>query len=585
MIHMRIVLYFFYLITMTSPYLVAVAQQENLEVVVEGISGALRENVEAGLRIKRLADENRPLPAETRLRWLDEQAGQDIRLALQPFGYYEPVISGELTRVAGGWRAVYKIDPGKPVRIDSVDVQILSAGSNDPVFQELLTNLPFEKGQILQHQPYQELKQTLGAIAAERGYFEARFQRSEIAIDLVSQTAAITLYFDTGERYRYGEIVFEQDTFAPEFLNRFLSIKPGDPYDAKTLLQFQADLIASDYFSEVLVSAAPDRAVNRIIPVVITLTPRKQSQYRFGLGYGTDTGVRGRAGLDRRWSNQWGHRYEIEALASEIQYSIAAKYEIPGLDPRTDSYGVSTQIRREDSDEKDTLVARIGGFKLYQDGPWLKTLALDYHWENFTISGEDKTSRLLIPRIHWARVDTKDRLIVENGSRFSFEIKGGADFLLSDVSFVQALVSSKWIKSLGEKSRFITRADLGTTLIDDSDFSALPTSLRFFAGGDNSVRGYSLDSIGPRDSSDDVIGGKHLLVGSIEYEYEVRERWSVALFVDGGDAFDDSPDFKTGIGVGLRWRSPVGPVRIDIAHGLDDPGDSFRLHLTVGPDL
>ena len=115
----------------------------------------------------------------------------------------------------------------------------------------------------------------------------------------------------------------------------------------------------------------------------------------------------------------------------------------------------------------------------------------------------------------------------------------------------------------------------------------LPTSLRFFAGGDASVRGYAYNSIGPTDEEGVVIGGKNLLVGSLEYEHRVWDGWSLAAFVDSGDAFDGaSPELKTGAGVGLRWRSPVGPVRIDLASGLDrPPGDAFRFSFSIGPEL
>ena len=190
-----------------------------------------------------------------------------------------------------------------------------------------------------------------------------------------------------------------------------------------------------------------------------------------------------------------------------------------------------------------------------------------------------------MPGLNWTYVSTNDPLNVDQGFRINLQLRGANENLLSDTSFIQAAVRSKWIYSFTETSRFILRGDVGTTVLEN-DFSAIPASIRFFTGGDRTVRGYSLDSIGPRDENDEVIGGKHLMVGSLEYDYRIRDQWSIAAFIDSGDAFDDeAPEFKTGVGVGVRWQSPVGPVRVDLASGLNEPGDTIRLHFNLGPDL
>jgi len=165
-------------------------------------------------------------------------------------------------------------------------------------------------------------------------------------------------------------------------------------------------------------------------------------------------------------------------------------------------------------------------------------------------------------------------------------LQGSYEFAISDLSFLQALMGIKWIQTLGERHRLIGRADGGTTLIADEDFPSFPSSLRFYAGGDRSVRGYRRDSIGPEDDEGDNIGGKHLVVASIEYEYRILDNWAVAAFADVGDAFDnETPELRTGVGLGVRWFSPIGPVKVDLASGLDEPGDPIRLHLSVGPEL
>jgi translocation and assembly module TamA len=143
---------------------------------------------------------------------------------------------------------------------------------------------------------------------------------------------------------------------------------------------------------------------------------------------------------------------------------------------------------------------------------------------------------------------------------------------------------TKWAFPLGEANRLLARADLGFTLKED--FEELPASVRYFAGGDNSVRGYGFETLGPTNEEGDVIGGSYLATFSVEFDRLISKKWSVAAFVDTGNAFDSLDfDFKTGVGLGLRWYSPLGPIRLDVAHPLDDPDRDYRLHITLGPDL
>ncbi len=559
------------------------AEGKPLKVSINGLEGRSLDNVRLYLGIWKMNDA--PVANPVRLRFFHNRAEEEIRRALQPFGLYRPVIESDLKETPTVWEAHYTVSPGDPVRITELEVQIEGDGRDDPVYQRLLDSLPLAQGQVLEHPRYQDIKAALQNIAAERGYFDARLKVSRAVVNMQSYQAMITIHFDTGPRYSLGQVSFQQDALDPKFLDRYRDFQPGDPYEVDKLLSLQSDLINSEYFDQVEVQASPDRAEDLTLPVEVLLEPRKPRKYIAGIGYGTDTGVRGRLGVEGRYVNRQGHRYRIDLLASQIKYGLAGEYTIPGADPRTDRFGIRLSHTEEDSDTKTAATTILGFTKQSQLGPWLQVLSLDYLYETFEFSGEEQTTTLLIPGAEWSRVDAKDRLYARDGSRLSLGIKGAYEGLLSDVTFTQGTVNGKWIKSIGADGRFIARGQFGATLISGG-FDKLPASLRFFAGGDRSVRGYSLDSIGPRDADDEVVGAKYLTVGSVEYDHSVRENWSVAAFVDAGDAFDDeAPDLKFGAGLGVRWLSPVGPVRVDLAHGFNEPGDAIRLHLTIGPDL
>lgn len=552
-------------------------------VTVEGVDGPLRDNVLAYLELNRFA--GKPAPEESRLRWLHANAERNIRDALEPFGYYEPVIEATLNRTAGGWEARYRIQPGRALRIAMLDVRVLGEGARDPIFQKLLTSLPLAKGQILEQPKYEQIKQNLETLATERGYFDARFTERAIRVDLQTYEAVISLHYDTGQRYRFGDISFKQDILSPKLLNRYPRFKPGDPYDANELLKLQSDLGGSPYFSQVQINAQPDDATDTA-PVDVTLEPNKKRKYSAGLGYGTDTGVRGKLKMEQRWINRQGHHYEAEMQLSPIKSLIGGKYMIPGRDPITDEYALTAGYTLQSNDQDFELIA-LGGSWQRQDGKWLKNYNLSFQYEDYQVGDEPRaTSLLLIPGLNWTWVDADDRLYTTRGLLFGFELRGASTALLSDINFVQGVLRLKGVYALNDDSRLLARGDLGATAIRE-DFEELPASLRFYTGGDASVRGYSYNSIGPTDDQGKVVGGKNLLVGSLEYEHRVWNDWSLAAFVDSGDAFDGAaPELKTGVGVGVRWRSPVGPVRIDFASGLDrPPGDTFRFSFSIGPDL
>jgi translocation and assembly module TamA len=169
-----------------------------------------------------------------------------------------------------------------------------------------------------------------------------------------------------------------------------------------------------------------------------------------------------------------------------------------------------------------------------------------------------------------------------DGLRWSLDLLGSVS---PDASpFAQALSETRWVHPAGGRGRWILRQQTGATLADQ--LSDLPLSKRFFAGGDNSVRGYAFQELGSRNAEGEVQGGRYLVTASAEFEQMLWRQWGAALFVDTGDAFDDSAlDLKTAAGLGLRWRSPVGLLRLDVAQPVNDPEADWRLHLSLGSEL
>ena len=561
---------------------------KDLSVVMRGVETTLRTNIEGLLDIWQF--HGKRIPSVSRMRFMHRQATEQIQSALRPYGYYRATVDARLSDLGNKWQAVYKIVPGDRVKVNKTSIKVTGSGKDDPEFKQLadFAAANIRKGIALDQQLYEAIKQNILNSAANLGYFDSEFMINEILVDLESYTADVTLHFNTGERYRLGELLVTEDVdwLSEELLAKYIELEELEYFDAGKIQKVQSDLGNTSYYDSVLVRASADDAVEKVIPVNVDLEHQNPKQFVYGVGYGTDTGARVSFGLTRRRVNRSGHHYLVQTRLSEIGYEVGGTYTIPTGDPRTDSYGLTLNIEEEDSDSRDFRNVEIGGNYRYLDGLWFKTYALNYQLEENRLDGDD--SSLLIPSIEWVRTspfELEKRLNVYRGDSLKLELRGASDAILSDTNFIQAQVTAKKIISFESGKRFIFRGSLGATAVED--FLNFPLSLRFYTGGDTTVRGFDFDTIGTQDDEDNVLGGKNLVEFSAEYEVPFnRPNFSWAVFGDVGDAFNESVKLRNSFGIGLRWRSPFGPIRLDLARGLDNPNNGgYRLHFGLGPDL
>jgi len=559
-------------------------EQPQLFVTIEGVNGQEARNIRNLLQIYEFNE--RSAPGAARVRYLHNQAERNIRRALAPYGYYRPTIEDSLERRENNWYAHYRITPGEPVLIRNVTIEFDGEARNDQAFSQLRRQLPVQQGQRLRHSEYESARSRIRDMASERGYYEARFTTAELNIDLKDYAADIVLVLDSGPRYRFGTVTFPDDSHLDEdVLRRFIGFEEGQYITSSDLLQLQLGMSDSDYFSRVEIRPQWSEAnEQKEVPVRVDLEPNERTFYQFGLGYGTDTGPRVSFDQNRRWVNTRGHRFNTQFQFSEIMNTIAGAYIIPGQRPQTDQYAIRSQWTDEDTGNTRSERLRIGVSWQKELTRTQRIISLDWQTERDRIDGERRDTEYLIPSAQWTRIHADNRLNVSDGFRLSLTLRGAAEALLSDSDFAQSVISGKYVKRFHPQTRFIARAEGGTTVT--SDFSQIPTSLRFYAGGDASVRGYGYRTISPTNDKGEVLGGRHMMTGSAEIDYEFRANQRMAIFVDSGQVFNDIRDpVRVGAGVGYRWQSPVGPIRVDLAHGFSGPGDKIRLHLTIGPDL
>jgi translocation and assembly module TamA len=564
------------------------------DVRIEGVKDEqMLDNIRGALSLERLNPKRRQSLSQSRLAYLLRRAPRETRQALEAFGYYDVQVQPRIERDGDQLDVVLAVTLGEPVRVRESRIAIDGPGRDEKSLARLIKRFEPAVGQPFHHGIYEQNRDGISRGLEELGFFEAELVTRQVTVTRAERSADIDLAWTSGPRFAHGPATFEGHPFRPGMLDRLVPWQPGDPFDQARLRDLQASLVALDYFSGVDIRPLPEQAVDGQVPVQVNLVPSKRTVYSAGVRSGTDTGLGVTLGLDRRWVNDRGHKLRTLASLAQRRNDITSQYKIPAFAWLDGWYTASASLRDEQVANVDSRLVELVGSRSGRLGRWTLTAALNLRRERFqdALTGQDFAySTLVFPSLLAQWSDNDGELYPERAHGLRVELSGGSDAIGSDVDFVQLRTEGLMIRSFAERHRLLLRAEAGTTVTNQ--FDQFPPSLRFFAGGDRSVRGYGYKEIGQvivlPSGERVVLGGKHLLVASVEVERMFTAQWGGAAFVDVGDTFDslDLVDWQVGLGVGVRWRSPVGPVRLDLAHGLgDDARQSIRLHLNIGPNL
>ena len=551
------------------------------EIEVTGLSSEQEANVRAYLSLSKAACDD----PNWKVQRFFKQSTVQIQQALRAVGYYHPEISKSLNWEGDCWISSFTVDPGEPVLIDLLDVQVLGLGSEDTFFTEFLHENSIKIGDTVNHGQYEKLKKDLHTLADAKGYFDSSFAVKRLDIDPVRNKARIHLHLQTGRRYYINQIDIEPNVLHMDFSRQYLAIDKGQAYDRELIVKSHQLLDSAGYFKDIQLKYMKKQAEDYYAPLVVKLKNLPRHVLSAGVGYDTDLGFRLSAGYKNRYLNDRGHQFISDLNLSLKKSHLIMEYVMPLSNPLKDRLSFFTGLTFEDTTNIDSKKLDLGvrlSNRFYRQ--LVLAEQLNFVAEKFrnTKSEPYQTSFLLVPGISLSNVRAKtDRHYLE-GYKYMFQLNGAHRNVGSSVSFLQARLHVKFAYATFWGGRVISRLDLGAMAVDN--FEDLPSSYRFYAGGDNSVRGYDYKSIGQRDKSGEVIGGRYLTTASLEYEQRIIENWSLAAFVDAGDAFSKDPNIKLGVGLGIRWYSVVGPVRVDIAVPSEDPGD-VHFHFSLSTAL
>lgn len=486
---------------------------------------------------------------------------------------------------------------GEPVKVRNRDIRIEGEGGRDRYLSEDIAAFQPQQGAVFDHATYEASKLKIVNRLAERGYLDADFQTRKVAVTRAEHAADIDLSWVSGIRYDMGPTHFNQDYFRPGLLDQLVYWDEGSYYHQGKLDRLRQSLSGLDYFSSIDIQPDPENAVDGRVPVEVNLKLAPRNIYSAGVSYGTEFGAGFLVGLERRYVNSRGHKLKTLLDYAQNRKTLTTAYRIPAFKWLDGWYTASIQLYDEQTDYIDTRLIKLTGSRSGQlSERWTATAsihALRERWlyelvddgQGDAIAAQYRYASYLYPELQAKYVGVDDQLFPRRGFTGTITARGGSGG--DSTTFGQLHALGYWFRGIGDDSRLIVRGEIGRTWTNT--LSDLPPSLRFYAGGDRSIRGYQFREVGPRINTEGgrySVGGKNVITGSVEFEHYYKGGpLGGAVFVDSGSAYDNDVDVHTGVGIGVRYRSPIGPVRVDIAHGLDSPDSVVGLYLNIGTSL
>ena len=567
------------------------ASAAGVKIEINGLPDEQRDAVRASLALANY-DKRDISPSELRVAYRD--AEDQIKRALEPFGFYDPKVTNHLTGdEAAGWTARFDVTRGDATVVREERVEVAGEGKEQRRVAAAVEAFAPKVGERLDHATYEASKSVVDTTLRGAGFLDAKYTSRRVTVRPEENSATVDLTWDSGPRYKFGAVRFSGDApFPEEFLRQFVPWREDAYFNSEQVLNLQQRLVDADYFALVAVQPALDEKKDGTVPLDVLLQRDERTVYSGEVYYSTDFGIGVRVGAERRWLNKKGHKADAKVEYSERLQQTAVRYKIPrpGRDDRSYDFGVGYRDETTDVNRSRNYQIAATRSEKHWHG-FTRTMGLKYLVGDFEI-GQDEdnleygNSNLLFAEATLSRRRLNDRLTPRKGYVLEFGGRLASEAVVSDTDLAQVFGRFTWLLPQGDTGRFKLRAEAGAMTV--GNFDALTPDLRFYAGGDRSLRGFDYHDIGEVSANGNIIGGEFLAVASAEYEHYFNESWGAAVFVDAGDAFINGFSLNVGAGVGVRWRSPLGPVRVDIGFPVqsDLPTEtSWRLHVLLGPDL
>ncbi|MFD2365544.1 autotransporter assembly complex family protein [Pseudoduganella sp. GCM10020061] len=536
---------------------------------------------------------------QEQLARLVRAAPAQARTLVETEGYYSAQITAQLDTGAAQPVARVRVEPGEPVRVADVDVALRgftpSEGATPFDADALRAGWTLPPGRIFRQADWEAAKRNLLRQVMLTRYPRARLAASSATVDPDTRRATLAVTVDSGPEMRFDGLKIEGlSRYPASIIENLNPINPGDEYSEAQLQAFQARLQDTGYFSGVEVvadmSGVVEAEVEELeegqrqpappvtsVPVIVRVTENKYKNVSVGLGFSTNTGYRSQLNYDDL--DVYGLRMKSALTLESRRQTAMADFFLPtSARGYNDSFG--TSIERNDLNGEVTTAATVALRRSWGTPLLERSLTLELMTEKKQVGDQVRSRSKSLPLMFsWTKRELDNLVLPSKGYVLNAQLGGAVLPILTDERFVRALVRGIYYRPLSPQSTLVLRGEFGALASRQKD--GVPSAYLFRAGGDQSVRGYGYQDLGVREG-EAIVGGRYLATGSAEYQYWFKPRWGAAVFVDAGNAADKLRDLKpeVGVGVGARWRSPVGPINVDVAYG--EAAREVRLHFSLG---
>ena len=551
---------------------------------IEGVDGHLSDNIQAYMNTL-------PKISKKRSMMFSREVRDETSKALTALGYYNSKVEVKLPDFKNEQdrTMVISVDAGKPMFIRNCSINIVGEGAYFSSFDRLIKDSGIKTYAIINHSSYDKLKSDLLTNARVLGFFDARYLSSVIMVYPEENAADVFLTLDTGRRYKFGDLIADEKTrklLHPS--ESVLTFKSGDYYTQKALTQTQTALMQTGFYKSIDLSPDLDKKQDYTVPVNLDLERQSYNLMRTGVGFSTDEGPRILLGWDKPLLNDYGHSFSSYARLSMVKQDAQAIYKIPHRNTNLNYFYI--KLAQIYTDLNDTESRTSHASFHYVDNfhkKWRRDYYLALEYEDYEQSKERDYPLNLMPGILLSRRESSGGIDPHTGYSLSFDLTGASE-CITDQSFVRLVTTLKGIFSPQDDTRVVYRLQGGA--IAGPDSRHMPASLRFFAGGDQSVRGFGYLDESPRDKSGGLIGGRYMATGTLEYQFPIGiDSSRMAVFADVGTVFNDAYESKNnmlyGPGIGYRYLSKYGIFKIDLAAGFSDRDKNVKLHFSFGPEF
>lgn len=509
---------------------------------------------------------------------------QDIQELLTTQGYFSPTVSFDQKIKDDIEIPVIKVDPGPQALVESLTIAFQGAITKDDEKQQRRLERwrkawPLKIGKPFRSADWEEAKAALLSEVTFKKYAAASIVHSEAVVDRENAQVVLHVVIDSGPVFYFGELEIDGlERYDPEMIENYRPFRQGEPYSKERMHLFQIALQSIPHFGNVSVNIDPDISKHEAVPVHVSVTEIKSQRIAIGGGYSSNNGARAELNysnhnfLDRAWNFNTTIRLE-----QKRQTFFTGVNTLP--DQNNIYYSAGASMQRTDIEGLTTVMQRVDSARIYQTRNMQRQYSLSWQREEKRPEGAaNQINKALALDFRFRYHFVDDPVNIRRGSISEVRVGGATKAVLSDQNFVRVYGRQQNWWPVGKRDVIYLRGEAGYTFAP-SRFG-IPQEYLFRAGGIQSVRGYDFLSLGVREG-DAIVGGRAMATGTLEYTHWFFQNWGAAAFVDAGSAADSIKDMDLfiGYGAGARWRSPAGPLALDLARSHKT--GTLRVHFSM----